>query len=190
MRVFLATAALAVLASCAPGESQSASVAEQAEEIAATEAAAAPALATPADNLAAAEAYLAENGARAGVATTPTGLQYQVLAEGAADAPGPTPGQYVCVHYRGTLLDGTEFDSSYSRGQAAAFPSDGLIPGWVEALSMMQEGDAWRLFIHPDLAYGQRGIGPIPPNSALIFDMELIKLLDGPAPNGVDCSAS
>lgn len=191
MKLQLTSAALAALAlaSCAPGEDQAASVAEQAEEIGAGQAPAAAPLATPQDNLAAAEAHLAENGAREGVVTTPTGLQYEVLAEGPADAPSPAPGQYVCVHYRGTLLDGTEFDSSYSRGEAAAFPSDGLIPGWVEALQMMKEGDAWRLTIHPDLAYGPRGIGPIPPNSALVFDMELIKLLDGPVPNGVDCSA-
>lgn len=189
MRLLLAAAALAALASCAPGENQSASVAEQAEEIAATRPPAATPLGSPEENLAAAEAFLAENGQRPGVVTTPSGLQYEVLQEGPAGAPSPTPGQYVCVHYRGALLDGSEFDSSYSRGQAAAFPSDGLIPGWVEALGTMKEGDAWRLFIHPDLAYGARGVGPIPPNSALVFDMQLIKLLDGPVPNNVDCSA-
>jgi FKBP-type peptidyl-prolyl cis-trans isomerase len=95
----------------------------------------------------------------------------------------------VCVHYRGTFLDGTEFDSSYSRNEATSFPSDGVIPGWVEALSLMKPGDAWRLAIHPDLAYGSRGIGPIPPNTALLFDVSLIRLLDGPPAPGVDCAA-
>ncbi|NIR59000.1 MAG: hypothetical protein GWO02_05500, partial [Gammaproteobacteria bacterium] len=80
-------------------------------------------------------------------------------------------------------------DSSYSRGEAAAFPSNGVIQGWVEALSMMKPGDAWRLAIHPDLAYGPQGRSGIPPNAALLFDVSLIKLLDGPPARGVDCAA-
>lgn len=193
MRVLLAAAAVAALAACAPEDQ--ASLAEQAEDAAAeapasladTRSLSAPP--SPADNLAAAEAYLAENGARAGVVTTPTGLQYEVLAAGPAEGVSPALGQWVCVHYRGTFIDGAEFDSSYSRNQAIAFPSNGVISGWVEALSMMKPGDAWRLAIHPNLAYGPMGRPSIPPNSALLFDVELLKLLDGEPPRGTDCAA-
>ncbi len=145
-------------------------------------------LTTADDALAAAEAFLTENAAKEGVVTTPSGLQYKILASGPADGMSPTPGQWVCVHYRGTFTNGEEFDSSYSRNQAASFPSDGVIQGWVEALSMMKPGDAWQLTLHPDLAYGSQGRPSIPPNSVLLFDVELIALLSGPPARGADCA--
>jgi FKBP-type peptidyl-prolyl cis-trans isomerase len=186
MRLLATLAAVAAMASCSEAQDSGAAAGTAAE---------APAPATgavsdsPVENLAAAEAYLAQNGAREGVTTTASGLQYEVLASGPADGTSPAPGQYVCVHYRGALLDGTEFDSSYSRNAASAFESDRLIDGWVEALAMMKPGDAWRLTIPPELAYGERGFAnSIPPNAALVFDMELIKLLDGPPPAGTNCA--
>ena len=105
----------------------------------------------------------------------PSGLQYEVLEEG----DGATPGRRstVVVHYRGTLIDGTEFDSSYSRGEPNRFRVNGVIPGWTEALQLMQTGDKWRLFIPADLAYGDRGAGPlIAPGSTLIFEVELLEV--------------
>lgn len=128
-----------------------------------------------AGNLAAAETFLAENATREGIETLPSGLQYKVLAEGSGSSPQKT--DKVTVHYRGTLPDGTEFDSSYSRNQPATFGVDGVIPGWTEALQLMQTGDKWQLFIPPKLGYGERGHGSkIPPNSALIFEVELISI--------------
>ena len=107
--------------------------------------------------------------------TTPSGLKYVVITSGSGKSPGPT--DKVTVHYRGTLTDGTEFDSSYKRGQPATFPVDRVIPGWTEAMQLMKEGDKWRLTIPPNLAYGERGAGAaIPPNSTLIFEVELIKV--------------
>ena len=136
----------------------------------------------------AAEAFLKANSAQEGVVTTESGLQYRVVEAGPADGASPAPGQGVCVHYRGTLTDGTEFDSSYSRGQPIAFASNGVIQGWVEALALMRPGDVWKLFIHPDLAYGQFGAGAdIGPNEALVFDVELLSLLDGPVPADGSC---
>jgi FKBP-type peptidyl-prolyl cis-trans isomerase FklB len=117
-------------------------------------------------------AFLEENKARAGVVATPSGLQYEVLRAGAGAK--PTPSQSVEVHYHGTLIDGTVFDSSVERGETVSFPVTGVIAGWVEALQMMQVGAKWRLFIPADLAYGDRGQGPIPPGSTLIFEVELI----------------
>ena len=187
MRAAFAMAAAAIVAACAePGAETNAEAESEAAEpmtrsLAAVE--------TSEDRRAAAEAYLADNGARDGVTTTPSGLQYEVLEAGPADGVSPAPGQWVCVHYRGTFIDGAEFDSSYSRNQAAAFPSNGVIAGWVEALSMMTPGDVWRLAIHPDLAYGPMGRASIPGNSALLFDVELISLLDGPPARGADCAA-
>jgi FKBP-type peptidyl-prolyl cis-trans isomerase len=95
-----------------------------------------------------------------------------VLAKG--DGAKPGPGDTVKVHYRGTLLDGTEFDSSYARKQPADFRPEQVIPGWSEALQLMQVGDKWKLFIGPDLAYGDRGIDPVEPGSLLVFEVELI----------------
>jgi FKBP-type peptidyl-prolyl cis-trans isomerase len=190
MRAWFVLAAAAVVASCSaggPAGDSSASETAATAETAATRSLAP--LSSRGYNLAAAAAFLETNGARDGVVTTASGLQYEVLAEGPANGASPTPGQVVCVHYRGTFLDGSEFDSSYSRGQAASFESNRVIAGWVEALAMMKPGDAWRLYIHPDLAYGPQGRPGIPPNAALLFDVSLIKLLDGPAPRGVDCAA-
>ncbi len=127
-------------------------------------------------------AWLAENGKKPGVKTTASGLQYEVLATGAGQQ--AAMGKTVTVHYTGTMLDGTEFDSSVKRGQPADFPLNpgGLIQGWLEAIPMMKEGDRWKLYIPSDLAYGERGNRGIPPNSLLIFEVELIKVTAGPAP--------
>ncbi len=100
-------------------------------------------------------------------------MQYKVLAEGSGKTPKETDN--VTVNYKGTLIDGTEFDSSYKRGQPASFQVNGVIKGWTEALQLMKEGSKWQLFIPPELAYGERGVGPqIPPNSTLVFEVELI----------------
>ncbi len=125
------------------------------------------------NNLAEGEAFLAENKTREGVETTESGLQYEVLVEG--DGPVPEKTDTVKVHYRGTLIDGTEFDSSYERGEAAVFKVDSVIPGWTEALQLMKVGSKYKLFIPPDLAYGERQVSQeIGPNSTLIFDVELV----------------
>jgi FKBP-type peptidyl-prolyl cis-trans isomerase len=119
------------------------------------------------------EAFLAENGKKEGVVTLPSGLQYKVIKSGTGKT--PKAGDTVETHYRGTLIDGTEFDSSYTRGQTATFPVNGVIPGWTEALQKMKEGDKWQLFVPSVLAYGERGAGrDIGPNSTLIFEVELI----------------
>ena len=118
---------------------------------------------------AAGSAYLAENAKREGVVTTASGLQYKVGAPGTGRK--PTAGDTVTVHYRGTLVDGTEFDSSYKRGQPATFPVSGVIAGWTEALQLMQEGAKYQLVIPPGLAYGDRG--PLA-GQVLIFDVELL----------------
>jgi FKBP-type peptidyl-prolyl cis-trans isomerase len=119
------------------------------------------------------EAFLAENGNKEGVVALPSGLQYKVIKSGTGKT--PKPGDTVETHYRGTLVDGTEFDSSYTRGQTATFPVNGVIPGWTEALQKMKEGDKWQLFVPSNLAYGERGAGrDIGPNATLIFEVELI----------------
>jgi len=128
-----------------------------------------------AKNLAAAKAFLEENRAKEGVKTRPSGLQYKVLKEGTGPIPAAT--DTVSVHYRGKLLDGTEFDSSYRRNQPATFKLQGVIRGWSEALALMAVGSKWELFIPPDLAYAERGAGNrIPPNSALVFEVELLEV--------------
>ena len=124
------------------------------------------------------EAFLAENKKKEGVVSLPSGLQYKVLTAGTGTSPKET--DTVEANYRGTLIDGTEFDSSYKRGEAAVFPVSGVIAGWTEALQLMKVGDKWQLFIPPDLAYGERGAGPIEPNSTLIFDVELVSIKAGP----------
>lgn len=130
---------------------------------------------TGAQNLARAEAFLAENAQQAGVETLSSGLQYKVMASGKGASPAAS--DTVTVHYRGTLLDGSEFDSSYSRNQPATFAVNRVIAGWTEALQLMQVGDKWQLFIPPELAYGERGFGnKIPANSALIFEVELLSV--------------
>jgi len=119
------------------------------------------------------EEFLAANGKKEGVVTLPSGLQYKVLTEGGGPSPKLT--DTVETNYRGTLLDGTEFDSSYKRGQTATFPVDGVIEGWKEALQKMKVGDKWQLFVPSDLAYGERGAGrDIGPNQTLIFEVELL----------------
>ncbi len=127
-------------------------------------------------NQKAGEAFLAENGKRAEVKITESGLQYEVLHEG--DGPVPTAADQVEVHYIGKLIDGTVFDSSVERGVPATFGVTQVIPGWVEALQLMKAGSKWRLFIPSQLAYGPQGAGNvIGPNSTLIFDVELLKVI-------------
>ncbi len=125
-------------------------------------------------------AFLDENKATTGIKITDSGLQYKVLESGPKEGKHPFPGQFVCVNYQGTSIDGKEFDSSYSRGVPAVFPSNRLIKGWVEALGMMRPGDEWMLYIKPELAYGANGTmgGPIGPNETLVFKINLIKLMD------------
>ncbi len=126
-------------------------------------------------NEAAGKAFLEENAKRQEISITPSGLQYEVLKEG--EGPKPTPNDQVTVHYTGKLIDGTVFDSSVDRGAPATFGVTQVIPGWVEALQMMNEGAKWRLYIPSNLAYGPNGAGNIiGPNSTLIFDVELIKV--------------
>ena len=126
-------------------------------------------------NKAEGEAFLAKNKKEKGVVTLPDGLQYKILKKGTG--PSPTKDDTVTVNYRGTLVNGTEFDSSYKRGQPATFPVAGVIPGWTEALPLMKEGAKWRLFIPASLAYGERGAGNvIGPNAVLVFDVELLKV--------------
>jgi FKBP-type peptidyl-prolyl cis-trans isomerase FklB len=121
------------------------------------------------------EKFLAENAKKEGVKVLPSGLQYKVITPGTGKSPKAT--DTVTTHYKGTLIDGTEFDSSYKRGEPATFPVSGVIPGWTEALQLMKEGAKWQLFLPPDLAYGERGAGrDIGPNATLIFEVELISV--------------
>jgi len=130
-------------------------------------------------NLEAGQAFLAENGKKEGVKTTESGLQYEELTAGTGKQ--PTAEDTVKVHYRGTLIDGTEFDSSYARNEPVSFPLNGVIPGWTEGLQLMKEGGKARLAIPADLAYGPGGMGnAIGPNSTLLFDVELLEV--NPAP--------
>jgi peptidylprolyl isomerase len=134
----------------------------------------------PEINLAAATKFLAENGKKSGVKTTASGLQYQVLAEGPAAGKSPSDANVVRVHYEGRLLDGQKFDSSHDRGEPIEFPLAQVIPGWTEGVQLMSEGDKFRFFIPPALAYGEGGApgSPIGPNEALIFEVELIKVVN------------
>lgn len=126
-------------------------------------------------NKVAGEQFLAENKTKPGVVALPSGLQYQVITEGTG--PKPTINDKVKTHYHGTLIDGTVFDSSVERGQPISFPVSGVIKGWTEALQLMPVGSKWKLFIPSELAYGERQAGPkIGPNSALVFDVELIAI--------------
>ena len=127
------------------------------------------------------DAYLAENKLRPGVVGLPSGLQYKVLRQG--DGPKPVPGDTVVCNYRGTLVDGKEFDSSYRRGQPAKFPVTGVIKGWTEALQLMPVGSKWQVVIPPALAYGGRGNGElIGPDATLVFEIELLSIESKPAP--------
>ena len=124
-------------------------------------------------NKEAADAFFAENAGKEGVVTTESGLQYTVVEEG--DGASPTAEDVVEVHFEGTLLDGSVFDSSYQRGETVSFPVNGVIPGWTEALQLMKVGAKWKLYIPSELAYGAGGAGQmIGPNAALVFDVELI----------------
>jgi FKBP-type peptidyl-prolyl cis-trans isomerase len=131
--------------------------------------------ASPEENKIAGEKFLAENQQKPDIKVTASGLQYQVLTEGNGKTPSATDN--VTVHYRGTTINGAEFDSSYSRGAPATFPLNGVIAGWTEGVQLMKEGAKYRFYIPSQLAYGERGAGrQIGPNSALIFDVELIKV--------------
>ena len=131
------------------------------------------------ENLAAGQQFLEENSKREGVTVLPSGLQYEVLEEGTGPQPGP--GDRVQVHYRGTLTDGTEFDSSYNRGEPATFALGSVIPGFSEGIQKMKKGAKWKLFIPPSIGYGERSSGPIPANSVLVFELELLDVLSGGA---------
>jgi FKBP-type peptidyl-prolyl cis-trans isomerase FklB len=119
-------------------------------------------------------AFLTENATKEGVITTESGLQYEILSSGDGKSPNST--DQVTVHYHGTLMDGTVFDSSVDRGEPATFPVTGVIPGWTEALQLMSIGDKWKLTIPSNLAYGERGAGSIGPNAILIFEVELLEI--------------
>ncbi|GHV31713.1 peptidyl-prolyl cis-trans isomerase [Spirochaetia bacterium] len=122
--------------------------------------------------------FLAENGKKAGIVTTESGLQYELITPGTG--PKPQAADTVSVHYEGALLDGTVFDSSYSRGEPAEFPLDQVIPGWTEGIQLMEVGSTYNLFIPSDLAYGEGGAGNfIPPNATLIFKVELLGIVEG-----------
>ena len=140
-------------------------------------------------NSADAQKFLADNKNKEGVKTTASGLQYKVLKEGTGAQPKQS--DTVTVNYRGTLTDGTEFDSSYKRGQPATFPVSGVIKGWTEALQLMKVGSKYQLVIPPDLGYGQMGQRGIPPNSVLVFEVELMDVKAAPAsPAGPATAAS
>ncbi|HEX6833603.1 MAG TPA: FKBP-type peptidyl-prolyl cis-trans isomerase [Rudaea sp.] len=127
-----------------------------------------------ADNKAKSQKFLAENRAKKGIVTLPSGLQYQIIEEGTG-AKHPTPESNVTVHFRGSLASGLEFDSSFARGQPAQFKVNEVIKAWQEVLPLMRVGDYWRVFAPPDLAYGERGQPPrIGPNEALVFELKLV----------------
>jgi len=129
---------------------------------------------TAEENKVAGEAFLAENAKKDNIVTTESGLQYEILEEG--EGPSPTKTTSVTVHYKGTTLDGTEFDSSYARNAPATFPLNRVIAGWTEGLQLMNVRAKYRFYIPSDLAYGKRGAGgDIGPNATLIFDVELLK---------------
>ena len=133
-----------------------------------------------AENLTAAKTFMAANAKAEGVKTLPSGVQYKIVKSGPADGMRPQEMDEVKVHYEGKLTDGTVFDSSYERGVPAAFPLRGLIPAWVEALQLMRPGDEWVLYVPPEQGYGEDGAGDIPPNSVLVFRIELLGVLPGP----------
>jgi FKBP-type peptidyl-prolyl cis-trans isomerase FkpA len=131
---------------------------------------------SPEENKAQGSAFLAENAKKPNVTTTASGLQYQILAPGTGSK-SPTATDNVTVHYKGTTIDGKEFDSSYSHGGPVTFPLNRVIPGWTEGVQLMKEGAKYRFFIPSELAYGEQGAGDmIGPNAALVFDVELIKV--------------
>ncbi len=123
------------------------------------------------------KAFLEKNAKAPGVVSLPSGLQYKVVTSGPKSGPSPKLGDIIKVHYEGKLLDGTVFDSSFARGKAAIMPADGLIQGWLEALPLMKVGDEWTLYIPASLGYGPRDMGEIPPDSVLVFRLQLIGML-------------
>ncbi|MCY4265884.1 MAG: FKBP-type peptidyl-prolyl cis-trans isomerase [Gammaproteobacteria bacterium] len=130
-----------------------------------------------ADNLTASQLFLDENGQRQGVVTLDSGLQYEILESGPVGGDSPAETDTVLAHYHGTLADGSVFDSSVERGEPASFGLSQVIAGWTEALQLMEVGDKWRLYIPPELAYGETSPTPaIPPNSALVFEVELLEI--------------
>ncbi|MFN3521259.1 MAG: FKBP-type peptidyl-prolyl cis-trans isomerase [Phenylobacterium sp.] len=159
-RVLLAIAAAASLAACSPKADPGALAASAAE----------------------AKAFMDKNAGAEGVKTLPSGLQYKVVRSGPPGGMRPQETDEVKVHYEGKFVDGKVFDSSYERGLPAAMPLKALIPAWVEALQLMRPGDEWMLYVPPELGYGEQGAGggEIPPNSVLIFRIELIDVLPGP----------
>lgn len=122
------------------------------------------------------EAFLAENAKKQDVEALPSGLQYKVIKPGTGDSPDAT--DTVKVHYHGTFIDGTKFDSSIDRGEPAEFPVEGVIPGWTEALQKMKVGGKWQLVVPAKLAYGEQGNSAIPPNSVLVFEVELLEIVE------------
>lgn len=135
---------------------------------------------TPSDKMKAQnQTFLEENKKKPGVVSLPSGLQYKVHKEGVGQPPGPT--DFVVIQYRGTLLNGQEFDSSYKNNEPAVFAVNAVIPGWQEALQLMKPGSKWTFYIPPNLAYGEKGVGRlIEPNSLLIFDVELLSVKPSP----------
>ena len=132
---------------------------------------------SPGPAAAEAQAWLDKNKSEAGVQTTASGLQYKVVRAGPADGVRPKKGDEVKVHYEGTLTDGQVFDSSYQQGVPAVFAVGDLVEGWNEVLTLMRPGDQWLVYVPPELGYGERSMGPIPPNSVLVFRMELLDVL-------------
>lgn len=131
---------------------------------------------TPTENKAAGEKFLADNAKKKAIKTTASGLQYEVIAAGSGKV-NPKATDTVTVHYKGTTIDGKEFDSSYKRGEPTSFPLNAVIPGWTEGVQLMTEGSKYRFFIPSNLAYGENGApGAIEPNEALIFEVELLKI--------------
>jgi FKBP-type peptidyl-prolyl cis-trans isomerase FklB len=139
-------------------------------------------------NLEEGKAFLEANKTNEGVKTLASGLQYKVLKEGGGSIPKATDS--VTVHYRGTLIDGKEFDSSHSRGEPSTLNLVGVIKGWREALQLMKTGSTWKIFVPADLAYGQRQFGRIPPNSTLVFEIDLLSVSDGLVPKAVETKST
>jgi len=128
-------------------------------------------------NLTTAQTFMTQNAGKPGIKTLPSGVQYEVVKSGPADGRSPRKTDLVKVHYEGKLITGEVFDSSYERGAPASMKLGSLIPAWIEALQLMRPGDEWMLYVPPEQGYGERGAGPIPPNSVLVFRVELIDVL-------------
>lgn len=132
---------------------------------------------TAADQAAKSAAFMTQIAAKPGIHSLPSGVRYEIVKTGPANGPHPRPIDEVKVHYEGRLIDGKVFDSSYERGVPATFPLNQLIPAWIEAMQQMRPGDEWRLYVPPEQGYGAQGAGEIPPNSVLIFRIELLDVL-------------